>query len=424
MSFSFLNHTRKISTISDDLSRVNSSSDRPGLLYELNTALTNLKCNVVNAKVWTHNAPTAAIMQVTGEETGDKDYSVVTIQCKDRPKLLLHTIFTLPDMQYVIFHANVDAEVPIVHQECQIKAVMYADEIEQYADNLKLMNTYLIYTAKIKVSPTSYGKPIHKFCWILDKETVIEHIKPSNELEKPLSPPTKLNITTFDRIPHMMVDSAAEIGRSHHKCREITLCDNHYGLRVIMVLSLLSSHSQEKSVLHTLWEDFGEIEGDEIAAKMATEADLIVARDYWPESSTGVAGGWLELLTSPVLAAPGCWFLSSQSCCCELAGRSCCCCCHWLELLVAVLAGWSCCSLVVAATGVADLLVFASERGEERNGEEKAKGRGRREGREGFAGSTGRFLPAARRWSRLLRRSRWRIRGWGRRPLFKGEEEE
>ncbi|KAH0671218.1 hypothetical protein KY285_025432 [Solanum tuberosum] len=126
-------------------------------------------------------------------------------------------------------------------EECQIKVVMYADEIEQYADTLKLLHTYLISTAKVKVSPTSYGKPIHKLYWILDKETVIEQIKPSHAVEKPLPPPTKLNITTFDRIPHLMVDSTAEIDilaivlrcgpqktadRSHHKCREITLCDN------------------------------------------------------------------------------------------------------------------------------------------------------------------------------------------------------
>ncbi|KAH0721970.1 hypothetical protein KY289_005014 [Solanum tuberosum] len=136
------------------------------------------------------------------------------------------------------------------------------------------MNTYLISTAKVKVSTTSYGKPIHKFYWVLDKETVIEHIKPSNELEKPLPPPTKLNITTFDRIPHMMVDSAAGIdilaivvhcgpqkyaGRTHHKCREITICDN-----------------QKNQFLLTLWDDFGEIEGNEIEAKLATAADLIV----------------------------------------------------------------------------------------------------------------------------------------------------
>ncbi|KAH0783609.1 hypothetical protein KY290_003207 [Solanum tuberosum] len=144
-------------------------------------------------------------------------------------------------------------------EECQIRAVLYTDEIEQYAATLKLLNTYLISTAKVKVSPTSYGKPIHKFQWILDKETVIEQIKASHEVEKPLPPPTKLNITGFHRIPHLMVDSAAEIGHSHHRCREITLCDN-----------------QKNQFLLTLWEDFGEIEGHEISSKMATEADMLV----------------------------------------------------------------------------------------------------------------------------------------------------
>ncbi|KAG5594042.1 hypothetical protein H5410_035274 [Solanum commersonii] len=159
-------------------------------------------------------------------------------------------------------------------RECQIKAVMYADEIQQYADKLKLLNTYLISTARVKVSPTSYGKPIHQFYWILDKETVIEQIKVSNEVENPLPPPTKLNITGFNHIPHLIVDSTAEIdilaivlrcgpqknaGRSHHRCREITLCDN-----------------QKKQFLFTLWEDFGEIKGHEISSKMATEADLPV----------------------------------------------------------------------------------------------------------------------------------------------------
>ncbi|KAH0640379.1 hypothetical protein KY285_036965 [Solanum tuberosum] len=159
-------------------------------------------------------------------------------------------------------------------QECQIRAVMYTDEIEQYAATLKLFNTYLISTARVKVSLTSYGKPIHQFYWILDKETVIEQIKPSNEVEKPLPPPTKLTITSFDRIPHLMVDSTAEIDvlvvvlhygpqknvdRSHHRCREITLCDN-----------------QQNQFLFTLWEDFGEIEGHEISSKMATQTDLLV----------------------------------------------------------------------------------------------------------------------------------------------------
>ncbi|KAH0642615.1 hypothetical protein KY290_034205 [Solanum tuberosum] len=111
-------------------------------------------------------------------------------------------------------------------EEHHIRAVMYTDEIEQYEDKLKLLDTYLISTTRVKVSLTSYSKPIHTFYWVLDKETVIQHVKPSDELENPLLPPTKMNVTTFDRIAHMTVDSTTEIGRGNNRCREITIGDN------------------------------------------------------------------------------------------------------------------------------------------------------------------------------------------------------
>ncbi|XP_041014154.1 ACT domain-containing protein ACR4-like isoform X1 [Juglans microcarpa x Juglans regia] len=174
-------------------------SDRPGLLSEVCAVLAHLKCNVVSAEVWTHNARAAAVMHVTDEETGcavtnperlsrikellcnllkgsnkssaaktvvshgithterrlhqmmfadrdyeradddasdekqrpkvnvvnwyDKDYSVVTIRSKDRPKLLFDTVCTLTDMQYVVFHANIDAEGPEAYQEYYIRHV-------------------------------------------------------------------------------------------------------------------------------------------------------------------------------------------------------------------------------------------------------------------------------------------------------------
>lgn len=44
------------------------------------------------------------------------DYSVVTIRCKDRPKLLFDTVCTLTDMQYVVFHGSVDTEGPEAYQ--------------------------------------------------------------------------------------------------------------------------------------------------------------------------------------------------------------------------------------------------------------------------------------------------------------------
>ncbi|XVE85700.1 hypothetical protein DITRI_Ditri17bG0111700 [Diplodiscus trichospermus] len=174
-------------------------SDRPGLLSEVTAVLRHLKCNVVNAEVWTHNTRAAAVMQVTDEETGtaitdperlsriktllcnvlkgsnrsslaktavshsvthterrlhqlmfadrdyertgddvldnrqrpnvdvvncyDKDYSVVTIRCKDRPKLLFDTVCALTDMDYVVFHANVDTEGSESYQEYYIRHI-------------------------------------------------------------------------------------------------------------------------------------------------------------------------------------------------------------------------------------------------------------------------------------------------------------
>lgn len=45
-----------------------------------------------------------------------KDYSVVTMRCKDRPKLLFDTVCTLTDMQYVVYHGSVDTEGPEAYQ--------------------------------------------------------------------------------------------------------------------------------------------------------------------------------------------------------------------------------------------------------------------------------------------------------------------
>ncbi|XP_060186116.1 uncharacterized protein LOC132615531 [Lycium barbarum] len=95
-------------------------------------------------------------------------------------------------------------------EEQQIKAVLYGDDIG-YAEKVQISETYLIFAARVRVSPTLYGKPMHKFYWVLDKETIVEHVKPTDEHEKPLPPSTKLNITTFDRIVYMTPHSSVEI---------------------------------------------------------------------------------------------------------------------------------------------------------------------------------------------------------------------
>ncbi|KAG8476783.1 hypothetical protein CXB51_030901 [Gossypium anomalum] len=158
-------------------------TDRVGLLSEVFAVLAELQCNVVDAKVWTHNgriasliyvkdcnsgspiedsrridriearlrnvlrgdndirsARTSISMAVTHTErrlhqmmSADRDYerksdlqcwtdspvvnvqnwtergySVVNVQCEDRPKLLFDVVCTLTDMEYVVFHASIN----------------------------------------------------------------------------------------------------------------------------------------------------------------------------------------------------------------------------------------------------------------------------------------------------------------------------
>ncbi|XP_068656176.1 ACT domain-containing protein ACR6-like isoform X2 [Aristolochia californica] len=175
-------------------------ADRPGLLSDVCAVLTDLRCNVVSAEVWTHNARAAAVVHVTDERTGspiedrtclsmikellcnvlkgcndfravhttvsqatthrerrlhqimfadrdyervgpgtpddkssrhhvalldcfEKDYTVVTIRCKDRPKLLFDTLCTLTDMEYVVFHGRVDTRDTDAYHEFYIRHV-------------------------------------------------------------------------------------------------------------------------------------------------------------------------------------------------------------------------------------------------------------------------------------------------------------
>lgn len=44
------------------------------------------------------------------ESCDEKGYSIVTIECKDRPRLMFDTVCTLTDMQYMIFHASVNSD--------------------------------------------------------------------------------------------------------------------------------------------------------------------------------------------------------------------------------------------------------------------------------------------------------------------------
>ena len=50
-----------------------------------------------------NNSPAVTVQNCT-----ERGYSVVYVQCKDRTKLLFDVIFTLTDMEYVVFHATIN----------------------------------------------------------------------------------------------------------------------------------------------------------------------------------------------------------------------------------------------------------------------------------------------------------------------------
>ncbi|CAN4077877.1 unnamed protein product [Withania somnifera] len=144
-------------------------TDRIGLLSEVFAVLSELQCNVVESKVWTHNGRIASLIYVKERDSGspiedsekidtiearlrnvlkgdndirsaktsvsmavthterrlhqmmtndnpvvsvlnclEKGYSVINIHCKDRPKLLFDIVCTMTDMQYVVFHATLN----------------------------------------------------------------------------------------------------------------------------------------------------------------------------------------------------------------------------------------------------------------------------------------------------------------------------
>ncbi|XP_076895889.1 ACT domain-containing protein ACR6-like [Bidens hawaiensis] len=61
--------------------------------------------------------------RVTVLDCVEKDYTVVTMHCRDRPKLLFDIICTLTDMQYVVFHGVVHTEKMEAFQEYYIRHV-------------------------------------------------------------------------------------------------------------------------------------------------------------------------------------------------------------------------------------------------------------------------------------------------------------
>lgn len=95
--------------------------DRPGLLSEVFAVLTDLKCNVVAAEVWTHNSRMASVVYITDEVTGssiDNPERLTNIK-----RLLLYVLKGDRDKR----SANTSVSVGSTHKERRLHQMMYAD---------------------------------------------------------------------------------------------------------------------------------------------------------------------------------------------------------------------------------------------------------------------------------------------------------
>ncbi|XP_016507338.1 ACT domain-containing protein ACR4 isoform X1 [Nicotiana tabacum] len=95
--------------------------DRPGLLSEIFAVLTDHRCNVVAAEVWTHNSRMASVVYITHEENG------LAIDDTDRlakiRQLLLYVLKGDRDRR----SANTAVSVDSTHKERRLHQMMYAD---------------------------------------------------------------------------------------------------------------------------------------------------------------------------------------------------------------------------------------------------------------------------------------------------------
>uniref|UniRef100_A0ACD5XIT2 Uncharacterized protein n=1 Tax=Avena sativa TaxID=4498 RepID=A0ACD5XIT2_AVESA len=65
-------------------------------------------------------APTTTTA-VAVQEWGERGYSVVTVSCRDRPKLLFDVVCTLTDLDYVVYHGTFDTDGDHAQQEFYIR---------------------------------------------------------------------------------------------------------------------------------------------------------------------------------------------------------------------------------------------------------------------------------------------------------------
>ncbi|XP_054788496.1 ACT domain-containing protein ACR3-like isoform X2 [Prosopis cineraria] len=87
-------------------------------LHQMLFADRDYECTGVMADV---DYPPCFRPKISIERCEEKGYSVVSVSCKDRAKLMFDIVCTLTDMQYVVFHATISSDGPHASQEYFIR---------------------------------------------------------------------------------------------------------------------------------------------------------------------------------------------------------------------------------------------------------------------------------------------------------------
>ncbi|PHU09222.1 hypothetical protein BC332_21082 [Capsicum chinense] len=147
------------------------------------------------------------------------------------------------------------------------------DDIDKHQNKLTLFSTYLISTAKVR-EPLPYGLSVNTFEWVVDRFKVVEQIKEYNTGDPPLPASTRLNtisLANLEQEPrHVEFDVLAVVV----SCGAIKFAGIHgYKCRQIVVMDANMHH-----YIFTLWEDFAEIDGSELAAQIENHPVILAKR--------------------------------------------------------------------------------------------------------------------------------------------------
>ncbi|XP_011086838.1 ACT domain-containing protein ACR4 isoform X1 [Sesamum indicum] len=120
-SFRLLARSVGVQSASEHTTIELSGRDRPGLLSEVFAVLTDLKCNVVAAEVWTHNSRMASVVYITDEANGSPINDPERLA--NIKQLLLYVL--KGDREWR--SANSAVSVGSTHTQRRLHQMMYAD---------------------------------------------------------------------------------------------------------------------------------------------------------------------------------------------------------------------------------------------------------------------------------------------------------